>query len=109
MLDLVYYVIFIFAIIQPLLRWCSRGIMFSLGYIYIPTTGRAVSGDECRTIISNHLSIIEPFYLMSIFCPAPVAAAENMHVPLFGTISKVCQRVHVMLVVIYTYILYIAH
>jgi lysophosphatidylcholine acyltransferase/lyso-PAF acetyltransferase len=73
----------------------SRVILMCCGYYWISTYGRKASADEAPIIISNHVTFLEPVYLISQYLASPIAAAENLKAPILSTICRALQTIQV--------------
>jgi hypothetical protein len=73
------------------MRFCSRMILFALGYWWIWEDG--VYDPNCPVIVSNHVSFADPFYFAWAMLPMAVAKAEVLKAPFLGTIAKAQQTI----------------
>eukprot|EP00455_Lapot_gusevi_P012833 TRINITY_DN1616_c0_g2_i1.p1 TRINITY_DN1616_c0_g2~~TRINITY_DN1616_c0_g2_i1.p1 ORF type:complete len:571 (+),score=204.43 TRINITY_DN1616_c0_g2_i1:63-1775(+) len=83
------------ATVELVCRLGSRLVMLGLGFWYIPTKGKPAKRDQAPVVIANHITFIEPIFLLSQFVPSPVGAAEHLKAPLIGKILQAIQAIPV--------------
>lgn len=80
--------------IEPI-RYLARAILFVCGYYWIPTKGEKAEAKDAPIVVANHVSFLDPFYMVAAYLPSPVGAAEHLKMPLVGAIVKALQTVTV--------------
>lgn len=79
--------------------WCvqklSRGLLFFLGFHYIRVRGKPAKLSEAPILVSNHLAPWEGFALMYFAKATFVSRAENLKIPVFGTVLRGLQTISV--------------
>jgi lysophosphatidylcholine acyltransferase / lyso-PAF acetyltransferase len=78
-------------IVTKPIAWCSRVILFALGFIWIRTEGKRASRKAAPVVIGNHTTFIDPLYMIYAYLPSAVAAYENLKIPMVGTICRALQ------------------
>jgi lysophosphatidylcholine acyltransferase/lyso-PAF acetyltransferase len=81
---------------QQFLKFLFRIILYWCGYLWIERKGDVLSKEQgANVVIANHLSFVEPIYLLSLCQATPVAAEDNMKIPFIGSIFQALQTVPV--------------
>ena len=72
------------------IQYCSRGLLFVLGYHYINVSfasdeaKRAYESASIPIIIGNHVSLMDPLFIVYRFAPSQISALENKSIPFLG-------------------------
>jgi lysophosphatidylcholine acyltransferase/lyso-PAF acetyltransferase len=72
-------------------RFCARGVLFGLGYHWIPTKGSLAPREIAPVVVANHMSYTDPVFMFFRLLPAIVSAKQHESMPLIGTIIKAMQ------------------
>ena len=93
---------------KPLPRWrrcfqwytmrpCFRTVLFSLGFFWFEEEGleNIGSSKDAPIVVPSHRSFVEPAYYLYKFMATPIAAIENISMPIVSTITTALQTVTV--------------
>eukprot|EP00301_Raphidiophrys_heterophryoidea_P026027 c8876_g1_i1.p1 GENE.c8876_g1_i1~~c8876_g1_i1.p1 ORF type:complete len:519 (+),score=147.88 c8876_g1_i1:269-1825(+) len=72
-----------------------RGMLFSLGFHYIPIRGKPAKSKDAGLILCNHNSIFDPLVLVTLAPASAVSKHEVKKTPLFSSIAKAYQAIFV--------------
>lgn len=80
---------FLLGALQPVLRL----LMFCLGYLWVEEAGccPGVCNSECSpapVIVGNHVSFVDPIWLVYKYLPCAAGKAELADIPVFGSIMR---------------------
>ncbi len=76
-------------------RLACRWILFALGFLWIDSRGSPADPREAPIIVSNHVTFVEPIYMMYAALPCAIGAVENLRMPVVGTIVRALQTITV--------------
>jgi len=62
--------------------------MMALGYWWIEREGTVASAKDAPIVIANHVTFVDGSPLLMILLPSPIAAYENLNIPLIGNVIK---------------------
>lgn len=74
--------------LQHPMKFFARGIMFALGYHWIPIKGKQASPQHAPIVVSNHCSFCEAIYLPGRLLSMAVSRRENAAIPIFGGLMQ---------------------
>jgi len=77
------------------LQFVARSVLFFSGFIWIDVDGELAPREEAPILISNHVSMCEPAFMVSQCLPAPIAAAEHLKIPFLSQCVLAAQAVTV--------------
>eukprot|EP01043_Picozoa_sp_COSAG02_P095906 COSAG02_NODE_32231_length_519_cov_1.795238_1_plen_138_part_01 len=63
-------------------------MLFCFGFHWISVKGRKVPATEAPLLVPNHLSPVEPLFLMSVYGVSHVAKADMINTPIMGVLAK---------------------
>jgi lysophosphatidylcholine acyltransferase/lyso-PAF acetyltransferase len=75
------------------IQWTARCCLYGFGYFYINTVGKPSKKDEAPILIANHVSFLDPFFLVSRSLLTPIGAAEHLRVPILNIFVRALQTI----------------
>jgi 1-acyl-sn-glycerol-3-phosphate acyltransferase len=77
------------------IRWLIRLVLVIMG-VWVTVHGRPAPKSAAPIVVANHLSFLEPMFLVAALGGCAVSAIENLHFPIVGSILIALQCIFVV-------------